>query len=201
MKSETLKSLSLFIIAIAFMLFIYATIEAIIISSKTQIGTSEGTYTSYVSTSNEIQLKAKELTKKCNTTMCQVQSLLNYVTNIPYYTETFQRYSAKKTITQNFGDCDDKSNLLISLLHTLNIEAYFVLVPKHIFIIVPLEDERLKQHKGLWINGRKYYILESTAKNSNIGFPLKYKPNDINAIIEPFSNEKMELRGLRYGVY
>ncbi len=200
MKSETSKNFSLFIIIIAFFLFVYTTIQAIMIVDKTQTGTSEGTYTSYVTTSKEIQVKAENLTKVCNTTLCQVQSLLNFVTNIPYYSETFQRYSSQKIISQNFGDCDDKSNLLISLLHALDIEAYFVLVPKHIFIIVALEDGRLKQHKGLWLNGDKYYILESTAKNSTIGFPLKYKLNDINVIIEPFSNEKMELRDLRYGI-
>ena len=102
-------------------------------------------------------------------------------------------------MTQNFGDCDDKSNLLISLLHALNIEAYFVLVPKHIFIIVPIVDDRLEQAKGLWIDGRKYYILESTAKNSQVGFPLKYKLDEIDAIIEPFSNEEMEWVDLKYG--
>ncbi len=42
----------------------------------------------------------------------------------------------KNVIDQNFGDCDDKSNLLISLLNAKGYEAYFVLVPKHIFVIV-----------------------------------------------------------------
>jgi len=186
------------IMGIAFVAFVYGTYKAIQIVNKTQIGTKEGTYTSYVTTSKEIQQKAHNLTKNCEDELCMVQSLLDFATNIPYKTSTFQQKSAQKTIQENFGDCDDKSNLLISMLHALKIEAYFVLVPKHIFVIVPLRDMRLTDTKGLWVNGRKFYILESTAKNSKIGFPLHYKLKDINVIIEPFSNIKVDIKTLEY---
>lgn len=198
MKSETIKNFSLFIITIAFIVFVYGIINVVGIVSKTQIGTSEGTYTSYVTTSEEIQEKAHTLTKNCQSKLCKVQNLLDFATNIPYQTNTFQKKSAQKTIQENFGDCDDKSNLLISMLHALEIEAYFVLVPKHIFVIVPLEDERIASRKGLWVNGKKYYILESTAKDSSVGFPLKYKTSEIDVIIEPFSNTKMAVKTLEY---
>jgi len=198
MQSTLSKNLSLFILILAFVAFVYGTYRAIEVVNKTQMATSEGTYTSYVSTSKEIEKKAKELTQMCSTKVCKVQSLVNYVTRIPYRTQTFQRKKPLQTMSQNFGDCDDKSNLLISLLHAQNIEAYFVLVPKHIFVIVPLEERKLQQTKGLWIAGRKYYILESTAKNSAIGFPLRYKTEEIDVIIEPFSNKKMELKALIY---
>lgn len=200
MQSKSAKYLSLLVMIGAFFVFIYVIFTALDIVSKTQIGTDEGIYTSYVSTSTEIVNKAQELTQNCSTRLCQVQSLLNYVTNIPYYTETFQRYSASKIMAQNFGDCDDKSNLLISLLHSLEIEAYFVLVPKHIFLIVPLVDRRLKRRKGLWLNGRKYYILETTATNSKVGFSLKYRLEEIDSIIEPFTNKKLKVKTLTYGL-
>jgi len=198
MQSKSAKYLSLVIMLGAFIAFIYMTILALDRVSKTQIGTDEGIYTSYVSRSQEIQDKAHTLSQNCFSKLCQVQALLDYVTNIPYYTETFQRYSASKIMAQNFGDCDDKSNLLISLLHSLEIEAYFVLVPKHIFVIVPLQNQQLKRRKGLWINNRKYYILESTATASKIGFPLKYKLKEIDTIIEPFANEKLNFQSIRY---
>lgn len=198
MKSELLKNLSLVIMAIAFVAFIYGTLKALDIADRTQVGTSEGIYTSYVTTSEEIQDRAQTLTRDCESEWCEVQALLDFASNIPYHTKTFQQYSAQKTIQQNFGDCDDKSNLLISMLHALEIEAYFVLVPKHIFVIVPLEDNRLSQQRGIWINGRKFFILESTVKNSDIGFPLHYKLSDIDAIIEPFSNEKMQINSLEF---
>ncbi|MDQ7083523.1 MAG: transglutaminase domain-containing protein [Sulfurovum sp.] len=200
MPSTLAKNLSIFIMGIAFLGLVYATISAIDIVSKTQIGTDEGIYTSYVSNSKAIQTSAHTLTKDCSNTLCKVQSLLDYVTHIPYSTQIFQRYSAHKTMSKNMGDCDDKSNLLLSLLHAIDIEAYFVLVPKHIFVIVPLNDTRIAHKKGLWINGRKYYILETTAKDSKVGFALQYKLKDIHVILEPFSNEVMEVEKLGYKI-
>lgn len=198
MKSETSKNLSLVIIVIAFMAFIYGTLKAIEIADKTQVGTSDGIYTSYVTTSKEIQRKAHALTADCKSELCEVQALLDFASTIPYETKTFQRYSPQKTIKQNFGDCDDKSNLLISMLHALGKEAYFVLVPKHIFVITAIDDVQLSKTKGLWLNGKKYYILESTVKNSRAGFPLHYKLEEIDVIVEPFTNEKIEINKLEY---
>ncbi|EIF50951.1 transglutaminase family protein [Sulfurovum sp. AR] len=198
MKSESKKHLSLLIMAISFIAFIYGTIRAMDIVDRTHIDTSNGFYRSYVTTSQEIQEKAFALTAHCSDELCKIQSLLDFVTNIPYQTNTFQQYSAQKTIQQNFGDCDDKSNLLISMLHALGIEAYFVLVPKHIFVITAIEDERLDKTKGLWVNNKKYFILESTARNSNIGFPLRYTLDQIDVIVEPFSNEKLSIESLEW---
>jgi len=197
-SNETSKNISLLILLIAFIAFIYGITKAIQIVDKTQISTNDGIYTSYVTNSEQIVKKANLLTKQCENNVCKVQTLLDYVTNIPYSTHIFQQRSPQKTIQENFGDCDDKSNLLISMLHGLGIESYFVLVPKHIFVIVPLEDKRLLNRKGLWINGRKYYILESTAKDSMIGFPLHYSTDEIDIIIEPFTNKKMNINHLKY---
>ena len=197
-SNETSKKFSLLILFLAFITFIYATVKAIQIVDRTQISTNDGIYTSYVTTSIEIAQKAKWLTIKCKNDGCKVQALLDYVTNIPYSTNTFQQKSPQKIIQENYGDCDDKSNLLISMLHAVGIEAYFVLVPKHIFVIVPLSDEILSHKKGLWVNGVKYYILESTAKDSSIGFPLHYKFDEIDSIIEPFANKKIPIETLEY---
>lgn len=198
MKSESKKNLSLLIIAISFIAFIYGTIKAMDIVDKTQVGTSNGTYRSYITTSKEIQDKAFALTQHCTDELCEVQVLLDFATNIPYQTKIFQQNSVQKTIQQNFGDCDDKSNLLISMLHALGKEAYFVLVPKHIFVITPISDSRWGKRKGLWVNGKKYYILESTAKNSKVGFPLHYKLDDIDVIVEPFLNEKLSIEKIEW---
>ena len=84
------------------------------------------------------------------------------------------------------------------MLHALGIEAYFVLVPKHIFVIVPLSDKRLSKQKGLWVDEKKYFILESTAKGSSIGYSLHYELSQINTIVDPFSNQKIEYERLEY---
>ena len=90
-KFDLIKNFSLVIIGIAFLAFIFGTIKALDIVSKTHIGTSEGTYTSYVTTSGEIQEQAKTLTQNCQSKLCQVQKLLDFSSNIPYKTSTFQK--------------------------------------------------------------------------------------------------------------
>lgn len=189
---------SLVILSVALIFFIYGIYKAIAIVNKTQIGTSDGIYTSYVSEDTEIKRKAFSLTKMCQSQICDVQKLLDFVTNIPYHTALFQKKVAKHMLEENFGDCDDKSNLLISLLHARDIEAYLVLVPHHIFVIVSLDKTRPLSIKGLWVNTKKYYILESTAKNSKIGYPLQYRLDEIQAILEPFTNMKFEDPTLDY---
>jgi hypothetical protein len=179
-----------------FISFIYLLTQAINTVQHHHIATSEGTYINSTSTSPYIKELVDKLTKNCHSEVCTVQNILDYVTNIPYKINNFQAHSPQQTLQKNFGDCDDKSNLLISLLHAKDIESYFVLVPHHIFVIVHLKQELYR--KGLYINAKKYYILESTAKNSPIGFPLQYELNQIQAIIEPFENRKINITHLEW---
>lgn len=197
-KNNNTTNFSLLIIVIAFIAFIYILANAAMIVDKRQIGTSDGIYTNKVTTSEEIKSKAFQLSKGCQSDLCKAQRILNYVTGIPYKINHFQAISPQKTIQNNFGDCDDKSNLLISMLHAVGIESYFVLVPKHIFVISAFDDIRLAKEPTLLIDGKKFYILESTAKGSPVGFPLTYSLSQIEAIVEPFENEKLEYFQLRY---
>jgi len=200
MQNKISKNLSLIIIGLFFIGFVYLTVKAIEVSSKTQMGVKNGIYTNKVSSAEQIAQQTYELTRNCEDALCKVQTILDYVTHIPYKINHFKAHSPQRTIQNNFGDCDDKSNLLISMLHTLEKEAYFVLVPKHIFVITPIEDVRLGKQKGLWLDGKKYYILESTAKGSRVGYPLRYKFDEIEAIIEPFSNEKVSYTTIAYKI-
>jgi len=179
--------------------FVFIFIQAIDIVNRRQINTGDGIYINSTTDSKYIKKLTYTLTKHCKSEVCKVQSILDFVTNIPYKINNFQAKSPQETIQKNFGDCDDKSNLLISMLHELGLESYFVLVPHHIFVIVRLDDIHLKYLvKGLYINGIKYYILESTAKNSRIGFPMQKKLSDIQAIIEPFKNKKVEIKSIEW---
>jgi len=196
MTSKLSHTLSKIVIGGFTLYFIYLFIQVLGIVDRRHIGTNEGTYVNSTSSDAELKKLAKSLTSECNTDYCRVQKLLNYVTNIPYVVNHFTAHSPQETIKQNFGDCDDKSNLLISLLHSLNIESYFVLVPEHIFVIVALDP--IKTKRALYVNQKPYYILESTAKNSSIGFPLKYKLNEISAIVEPFENRKLKIETIEY---
>ena len=59
-------------------------------------------------------------------------------------------------------------------------------------MIINLEGINLNK-KALYVNNKKYYILETTATNSKIAFPLKYKIEEIEAIINPFTNKNCKL--------
>ena len=199
MNSNNTQTLSKVVLGIVSLFFLYIVIQSISVVNRRHISTDDGVYINSTSTSPYIHELSQKLIKNCQNTTCKVQNILNYVTNIPYKVNNFQAHSPQQTIQVNYGDCDDKSNLLISLLHELQIESYFVLVPKHIFIIVALDDVHLNHvRKGLYIEDKKYYILESTAKNSPIGFPLHYELSEIKAIIEPFTNKKIDISNLKW---
>ena len=83
------------------------------------------------------------------------------------------------------------------MLKIKGYEAYFVLVPQHIFVIVNIK-EKLLNKKALYVNDKAFYILESTAKGSQIGFRLKYKFDEIEAIINPFINKELLVKTLDY---
>ncbi|MFT7878765.1 MAG: transglutaminase-like domain-containing protein [Sulfurimonas sp.] len=192
------RNFSLLIIVIAAVAFVYIVAKAAVIAEKRQIGTDAGIYTNCVSTSPYIEEKARSLVEGCQSELCEVQRVLDYVTAIPYRVNTFRAHKPLQTIENGYGDCDDKSNLLISLLHALGKEAYFVLVPHHIFVVTPLEEERIAEKKGIWIDGKKFYILESTAKGSSVGYPLRYRVEQIEKVFDPFVNEAVTYKRLRY---
>jgi len=196
MSSKLSHTLSKFVLGALAFYFLYLFTQALIVVNRRHMGTNDGTYINSTAQNQELSTLATQLTKNCHNKKCQVQSILNYVTNIPYKINNFKAHSPQKTIQANFGDCDDKSNLLISLLHELSIESYFVLVPEHIFVIVSLEN--ILHKKAMYLREKPYYILESTAKNSTIGFPLHYKLQEIEAIIEPFENKKLKIDKLVY---
>ena len=85
-------------------------------------------------------------------------------------------------------------------MHAKDYEAYFVLVPKHIFVVVNL-GFMLRDKKALYINKKPFYILESTAKDSKVGFDLKYEYDKIKAFIDPFKNKKLVINSLQYKWY
>ena len=196
-ENRFLKYLSFLISFIFITYVIYIIISSFFIVKNQFIDIGDSTYVNQVRTDDYTIKLADFLTKNCNKNkICEVQAMLDFTTAIPYKINESIARSAKQVVEQNFGDCDDKSNLLISMLKVRGYEAYFVLVPEHIFVIVDLE--KLLNKKALYVNDKRFYILESTATNSKIGFPLKYKLDEINAIIDPFVNKKLVINKLEY---
>lgn len=197
-NNRFLKYLSFGISSLFIVYVIYLIFSSFFIVKNQFIDIGDATYVNQVRTDDYTISLANHLTKNCSgNRVCEVQSILDFVTAIPYKINESIARSAKQVVTQNFGDCDDKSNLLISLLKVKGYEAYFVLVPKHIFVVVNMQNIKLNT-KALYINDKPFYILESTANASKIGFPLKYKFDEIDAIVDPFLNKKLVLRSLDY---
>ena len=196
-KNRFLKYFSFLLSALFIAYVIYIIVTSFFIVKNQFIDIGDATYVNQVRTDEYTIKLANFLTKDCKgNKTCEVQSMLDFVTAIPYKINESIALSAKQVVEQNFGDCDDKSNLLISMLKVKGYEAYFVLVPKHIFVIVNLENQANK--KALYVNDKRFYILESTASGSKIGFPLKYNFEEINAIIDPFVNKKLLVKTLNY---
>jgi hypothetical protein len=197
-KNSFIKYFSFLLSAIFIAYVVYMIIISFFIVKNQFIDIGDETYVNQVRTDDYTIKLATYLTKNCNgDKTCEVQSILDFVTAIPYKINESVARSSKQVVTQNFGDCDDKSNLLISMLKVRGYEAYFVLVPKHIFVIINLEDIKLNK-KALYVNDKAFYILESTATGSKIGFNLKYKFDEISAIVDPFVNKKLIVKNLEY---
>lgn len=198
MHEKSIHYFSLFMIVVAFVSFVYIVAKASNEVLHHHVGTKNGTYVNAVQTTPEIKNKALSLSKGCLDDYCKAQRILDFVTAIPYRVNNYSTNTPKITIRKNSGDCDDKSNLLISLLNSVGIKSYFVLVPNHIFVISKIKDSSLKNTKGLWVEGEKYMILESTAHGSQVGFELEFGLGEIEAIINPFTNSEVDIKGLEY---
>ena len=197
-ENRFLKYFSFLLSTLFIVYVIYLIISSFFIVKNQFIDIGDSTYVNQVRNDEYTQKLANFLTKSCNKDkVCEVQSILDFVTKIPYKINESIARSAKQVVEQNYGDCDDKSNLLISLLKVSGFQdVYFVLVPEHIFVIINL-DKNLNT-KALYINDERFYILESTATNSEIGFDLKYKLDEIEAVIDPFINKKLIIDKLDY---
>lgn len=196
-ENRFLKYFSFLLSTLFIIYVIYLIISSFFIVKNQFIDIGDATYVNQVRTDEYTIKLADFLTKDCNKNkICEVQAMLDFATRIPYKINESIARSAKQVVEQNFGDCDDKSNLLISMLKVRGYEAYFVLVPEHIFVIVDLE--KLPNKKALYVNDKRFYVLESTATNSKIGFPLKYKLEQIEAIVDPFANKKLVIKKLEY---
>jgi Domain of Unknown Function with PDB structure (DUF3857)/Transglutaminase-like superfamily len=83
----------------------------------------------------EIAATAKRLTRDAQTDRDKVLALYNYVTRLRYVAvplgvNSYRPHAAANVLKNEFGDCKDKANLFNALLHSLDIKAHLVLVPR-----------------------------------------------------------------------
>jgi len=196
-KNRFLYYLSIVVSSLCLIGFIYISYVSYFLVTKKFIDIEGGTYINQVKTDKFTKDLSAKLTRNCTSRVCEVQRMLDYVSVIPYKVNHSIARSGKNVVKNNYGDCDDKSNLLISMLNMQGYEAYFVFVPEHVFIAVNMK-QKLRNKKALYLNNNPFYILETTAKLSKLGFPFKYKISDIKAVIDPFENKKVAVNHIAY---
>jgi len=82
---------------------------------------------------DKITSKAKELTKNCSDETEKIEKLFDYIQSVRYVAIELGKGGLTptlpdKVLERNYGDCKDKSTLLVSLLNALNINVKPVLV-------------------------------------------------------------------------
>lgn len=146
----------------------------------------------------ELTALAQSLTKECNgNDACEIENLFDYVTRIPYKTDYTSR-SPKEVLQTNWGDCDDKSNLLASLLNERGFDYRFVYTPHHVFVVVHVENEKSLPFisANLIINGKKYYYAETTAAGSRIGTFNGQFPYNFHGIYDIAKNKEVDIKNV-----
>jgi len=88
--------------------------------------------------SNSLLKKIKEIDKENNTKGLKIEATLRFVQDEVRYLglengiSAYKPSSPNKVYNQRFGDCKDKSLLLVTMLNQMNIEAYPVLVSTYL---------------------------------------------------------------------
>lgn len=89
-------------------------------------------HTPQVIITDEIAIKAKELTANSKTELEKIRAIGNYVQNLQYISidigvghgNGYRPRSSTLVLNRGYGDCKDKANLMRAMLKTLKIEAY-----------------------------------------------------------------------------
>jgi hypothetical protein len=150
----------------------------------------------------ELSALAERLSAPCHGDQgCEVQSMFDYVTHIPYRTDYTSR-NAREVVRTGWGDCDDKSNLFASLLNEKGIDYKFVYVPHHVFVVVHLSDtDRLSFLSAkLVIERKNYYYAETTATGAAIGEFNGQFPASFEGIYDIRKNRPVDPDAVSFGI-
>jgi hypothetical protein len=160
-------------------------------------------YVPNVSNGDDIKTLATDLTAICSdNNSCKIEKLFEYVRDIPYdYSVLVHDHNARspeETLILHKGDCDDKSNLLVSLFHAVGVKSYLVMLQKqykHIFVIVE-DDNMIDENRFILLGNKKFIICDAASEGSPAGMPIaqallgkRLFLNDIENIIDPFEKD------------
>ena len=149
-----------------------------------------------------IRALADEFTSHDATEKEKIEVALSFVQSLPYaYDSTtkgvdeYLRYPVE-TLVDGCGDCEDKVALLSALLYEMHVEFIMLVMPEHMAIGVHCDGVDAK--RGMLFHGKRYYYMETTMPNWEIGeIPKDYHYPKVKAI--PIdTTPSLLLKGVRF---
>ncbi|HEX2964955.1 MAG TPA: DUF3857 and transglutaminase domain-containing protein, partial [Syntrophorhabdaceae bacterium] len=138
----------------------------------------------------EITGKARELTDSLKNEPDRIKALYDYVRNIRYVSITLDQHrliphEAPATFRNQYGDCKDKSTLLISLLKSIGIRSYICLVNTRTLIDKSEATPKAFNHAIVAIPYRGFYtFLDPTSTTTPYGYTPQYLEHRNGLIIK-----------------
>ncbi len=133
-----------------------------------------------VNPDHNIVAKARDLTLGMKNEPEKIKALYDYVRNIRYVSITLDQHrliphAATATFKNQYGDCKDKSTLLISLLKSIGIRSYICLVNTRTLIDKSEATPRAFNHAIVAIPYRGFYrFLDPTSATTPYGYTPQY---------------------------
>jgi transglutaminase-like putative cysteine protease len=137
-----------------------------------------------------IKGKVAELTKNLSTTREKTEAIFDYVKREIRY-ERYGGQSASEVFKNKYGDCKDKSTLLISMLKVAGIPAYYVSIPTHEMgnLIKNFPYPFQFNHRIVAVENEKgYHFIDPVSENNR----FDYLPgNDRNRDVIIFKDQEI----------
>jgi tetratricopeptide (TPR) repeat protein len=150
-----------------------------------------------VKPSAEIREKAAELTKGTNDNLAKVRALYSFVSTryryigIAFGVGRYQPHFAKEVLENQYGDCKDKSTLLIALLNAVDIKAFPALVSSVYDVDVEVPSPGQFNHTITVIpQGATFVWLDTTTEVGPFAY-LMPQLRDKRALVIPDNQSSM----------
>ncbi|MEW5832898.1 MAG: transglutaminase domain-containing protein [Campylobacterota bacterium] len=194
------KNLFLSIITVFATVFIYRNYisdEEYTVPKHISVG--KGFATNFINVSDAVKEKTNSITMQCEKNDCKAKAIHDYVKKINY---TYQNEINKRPteVIKYGGDCDEKSQLMASMLKAINVKSVLIYTNDHAFIAVEMENEKnlMKPYAKLEIEGKNYYYAETTDKNAYIGAFNNIDPKDFIAIYDVENEYKIKIEKAKF---
>ena len=130
---------------------------------------------------------ADEFSRYVLTEKDQIELALSFVQSLPYAFDAdskdedeYVRYPVE-TLVDGCGDCEDKVALLVALLYEMDMDFVLLILPEHMAVGVHCDE--IEAQRYLLFEGRRYYYLETTMPNWQIGqIPEEYFNAEMEAV-------------------